>query len=327
MHFYKINLCLFALLAIRAESANEIIADPEFTHQVKFEVQQGDELLGELSLGLFGTIVPDTVKNFFQLSQSEYENTIFHRVIAGFMIQGGDFDGNGGHSIYGTEKGSLPDENFKLNHDRIGRLSMANSGPNTSGSQFFITACPTEFLDGKHVVFGQLIEGFDTLKRIEEVKTDVSDKPLTDVKIVKVESTVLHKNQTYSGQKATIGANVDEQDSVSPVEDSESYEYSDDSDSYIGLESENHGEADSSKIEVQDAEKGDDYMDETAFPDTNSESDTAVSNENESYGYGSQNPHMVLIPFVLFAALLGFVFFKYRSKVLFAIKGPRYRRI
>ncbi|OBA14411.1 uncharacterized protein OGAPODRAFT_36211, partial [Ogataea polymorpha] len=161
--------------------------DPAFTHRVNLEIQQNDEYLGKLSLGLFGSVVPKTVKNFYDSCETKYTNTTFHLVINGFMIQGGDAendDGTGGYSMYGKVQGSLPDDNFNLKHDRVGRVSMENSGPDTAGSQFFITLAPTEFLDGKNVVFGQLTEGFETLSAIQRVAKDSKDRPLTNVTIL-----------------------------------------------------------------------------------------------------------------------------------------------
>lgn len=113
-----------------------------------------------------------------------FAGSIFHRVIKQFMIQGGDFtefNGTGGESIYGEK---FPDENFDLKHDKPFLLSMANSGPGTNGSQFFVTTVPTPHLDGKHVVFGEVISGKGVIRKVENSKTSPNDKPLVDVKVV-----------------------------------------------------------------------------------------------------------------------------------------------
>ncbi|USW54900.1 Putative cyclophilin-type peptidyl-prolyl cis-trans isomerase domain-containing protein [Septoria linicola] len=158
-----------------------------------FDITLGGEPLGRIKIELFSTLTPRTAENFRQFCTGEskdhlgkplgYKGSKFHRVIKDFMLQGGDFkngNGTGSASIYGTE--SFADENFEGKHDREGVLSMANSGPNTNGSQFFITTVPTPHLNGKHVVFGKVIEGMDVVKKIENVRTK-NDAPVQAVVI------------------------------------------------------------------------------------------------------------------------------------------------
>ncbi|HOJ18606.1 MAG: peptidylprolyl isomerase [Ignavibacteriales bacterium] len=144
--------------------------------------------MGEIEIELFDKLTPKTVNNFVGLANKGYYNgVIFHRVIDNFMIQGGDptGTGRGGESIYGKK---FEDEIVStLRHDGAGILSMANAGPNTNGSQFFITLVATPWLDGKHTVFGKVISGMDIVQAIGKVATTKPyDKPVTDVKMIEV---------------------------------------------------------------------------------------------------------------------------------------------
>jgi len=143
---------------------------------------------GDLKIEIFCDLIPKTAKNFLALcAMGSYDNTIFHRDIKNFIIQGGDptGTGKGGQSIYG---GVFEDEIVStLEHDRRGIVSMANSGPNTNGSQFFITYSKQTHLNGRHTVFGKVTKGMDVVKKIGDTPTGAMDRPRTDVVINSLE--------------------------------------------------------------------------------------------------------------------------------------------
>jgi len=153
---------------------------------VFFDISIGSTPAGRVVFKLYDEIVPKTAKNFRELATREkgagYKESTFHRIIPKFMLQGGDFtkgNGTGGRSIYGEK---FADENFQLKHSKPGLLSMANAGKNTNGSQFFITTVVTSWLDGAHVVFGEVVEGLDVVMAVEREGT-ASGKPRSTVTI------------------------------------------------------------------------------------------------------------------------------------------------
>ncbi|KAG9256012.1 cyclophilin-like domain-containing protein [Emericellopsis atlantica] len=170
---------------------------------VFFDITLGGEPLGRITFELFADVVPKTAENFRQFCTGEskngagrpqgYKGSKFHRIvkstdaprIPNFMCQGGDFlhgDGTGSTCIWGFK--SFEDENFTLKHDQPFLLSMANAGPNSNGSQFFITTVPTPFLDGKHVVFGKVADGVDVVKKMEATKTGYRGKDVPNMDVV-----------------------------------------------------------------------------------------------------------------------------------------------
>jgi peptidylprolyl isomerase len=170
-----------------------VVAEPlaKITHHAEFTVSIDGKEAGTIEFGLFGDVVPKTAENFSQLCNKSgtegYGGSKFHRVIPSFMLQGGDFtrgDGTGGKSIYGEK---FADENFTLKHSKKYLLSMANAGPNTNGSQFFVTTVLTPWLDGRHVVFGEVTKGAELVDLIEKQGSN-SGKTKVPIKIEKASS-------------------------------------------------------------------------------------------------------------------------------------------
>lgn len=207
--------------------------------KVFFDIKVGETKKGRMVFELFADTCPRTAENFRCLCTGEkgagqktkraltYKNTIFHRIIGGFMAQGGDFsngDGTGGESIYG---GEFKDENFIRKHIGPGMLSMANAGPNTNGSQFFITFRSTPHLNGKHVVFGRVIEGMPLLHDLEILRTGANNKPRDEVCIYNCgmhDSEPVATKKTETKTEVVAGGNAEEIDLDAADSDSDEAE-------------------------------------------------------------------------------------------------------
>ena len=181
-------LCVVSIIGLAVAAPLSTVTKKAF-----FDVEIGGEPAGRIVFGLFGDDVPKTASNFAHLCAGDkgtgksgkplhYKGSPFHRIIPGFMAQGGDItmgNGMGGESIFGEK---FADENFKLKHSKPYLLSMANAGPNTNGSQFFITFDKTAWLDGRHTVFGEVLEGFDVVDKLAKIGSQ-SGKTSKDAKV------------------------------------------------------------------------------------------------------------------------------------------------
>lgn len=176
------------LVLLGAGSQGDQVATGTMSVHEEDEVVRLETSMGTIEVELYTQHAPVTSRNFKELAlRGYYDNTIFHRVIKDFMVQGGDptGTGKGGESAYG---GKFEDEASSLRtlkHVGAGVLSMANAGPNTNGSQFFVTLAPTPHLDGKHAIFGRVRSGMGVVERMGSVVTDRNDRPTTDVRIIR----------------------------------------------------------------------------------------------------------------------------------------------
>ncbi|PSS12072.1 Peptidyl-prolyl cis-trans isomerase [Actinidia chinensis var. chinensis] len=203
-----VSIFIIFAFSISKHEEEEVEEVHEITHRVFLDVDIDKQRVGRIIIGLYGQVVPKTVENFRALCTGElgksasgkalqYKGAPFHRIIPGFMIQGGDIiygDGKGSESVYG---GTFPDENFKIKHSHPGVVAMVNTGPDSNGSQFFITTVKASWLDGEHVVFGKVIEGMDTVYAIEGGAGTYSGKPRK--KVIIADSGEIPKSEWEEG--------------------------------------------------------------------------------------------------------------------------------
>jgi peptidylprolyl isomerase len=179
-----VRLCRLLFIAICCAVPFSLTQAQESNVKPTIVVLQTNQ--GDIELTLFPDKAPKTVENFVGLvKKGYYDGLIFHRVIKGFMIQGGDptGTGTGGSSLWGADFGDELDPSLVF--DKQGTLAMANRGPNTNGSQFFITTAPTPWLNGHHTIFGLVTAGYDAVSKIENTTTGQGDRPAEDQKILK----------------------------------------------------------------------------------------------------------------------------------------------
>ncbi|CAL5377013.1 unnamed protein product [Camellia sinensis] len=213
--FLVASILIILAFWISNREVDEVEEAYVITHRVYLDVDIDKQRVGRIVIGLYGEAVPKTVENFRALCTGElgkstsgkllhYKGTPFHRIIPGFMIQGGDIiygDGKGSESVYG---GTFPDESFKIKHSHPGVVSMVNSGPDSNGSQFFITTVKASWLDGEHVVFGKVIEGMDAVYAIEGGAGTYSGKPRK--KVIIADSGEISKSEWEEGSRSSTSA-------------------------------------------------------------------------------------------------------------------------
>ncbi|KAL7206943.1 hypothetical protein ACSBR2_019612 [Camellia fascicularis] len=213
--FLVASILIILAFWISNREVDEVEEAYVITHRVYLDVDIDKQRVGRIVIGLYGEAVPKTVENFRALCTGElgkstsgkplhYKGIPFHRIIPGFMIQGGDIiygDGKGSKSVYG---GTFPDESFKIKHSHPGVVSMVNSGPDSNGSQFFITTVKASWLDGEHVVFGKVIEGMDAVYAIEGGAGTYSGKPRK--KVIIADSGEISKSEWEEGSRSSTSA-------------------------------------------------------------------------------------------------------------------------